>query len=212
MTAALTTLAADIRREYDAAQDAFAAAVEHAIRAGELLHEAKGQLPHGAWLPWLAEHFPASERTARGYMRLAANRQRVADLGPASLREALASLSEPRDTPADVGALLDEASALTETAIGRFKAGEPVADIAEAVTRAAALANEAARRDHRLLEALEARLAVAPTPEEVASVVSDVDAGFRRWTVFNLRSKRQLREVLALCPDADDCGREATAT
>lgn len=61
-----TTLAADVRREHEAAQAAFASAVEHAIRCGELLTQAKAQLPHGAWLPWLIEHFPASTRTAQG--------------------------------------------------------------------------------------------------------------------------------------------------
>jgi len=66
------SLAQDIRREHEAAQQAFASAVEHAVRCGELLAEAKAQVRHGAWLPWLAENFLASVRTAQGYMRLAA--------------------------------------------------------------------------------------------------------------------------------------------
>lgn len=93
------SLAQDIRREHEAASTAFTSAVEHAMRCGELLTQAKDDVPHGQWLGWLAANFPASERTARGYMTLAANRQRVADLNVGSIRAALAELSEPRDTP-----------------------------------------------------------------------------------------------------------------
>jgi len=88
------SLAQDIRREHEAAQQAFASAVEHAVRCGELLAEAKAQVRHGAWLPWLAENFPASVRTAQGYMRLAAqpDTQGLAHLG---IEGALRQLAVP---------------------------------------------------------------------------------------------------------------------
>ena len=43
--------------------------VRHAIEAGSLLLEAKEQLKHGQWLPWLRDHCIMSERTAQLYMR-----------------------------------------------------------------------------------------------------------------------------------------------
>jgi len=88
------SLTQDIRREHEAAQRAFASAVEHAVRCGELLAEAKAQIRHGEWLPWLAENFPASVRTAQGYMRLAAqpNAQALAHLG---IEGALRQLAAP---------------------------------------------------------------------------------------------------------------------
>ena len=94
----LSSLAASINAEHDAAEHAARSAVDHARRAGALLIDAKAQLPHGSWLPWLAEHCPTiSERTAQVYMQLAkANPQRVAGL---SVREALAVLSEPKEMP-----------------------------------------------------------------------------------------------------------------
>ena len=50
-----------------------------AMAVGDLLIEAKGQVPHGQWGPWLAERCPAlSDRTARHYMRLARNRETLA--------------------------------------------------------------------------------------------------------------------------------------
>ena len=113
------SLAQDIRCEHEAAQQAFASAVEHAVRCGELLAEAKAQVRHGEWLPWLAENFPASPRTAQGYMRLAAqpNAQALAHLGiegalrqlaapPAVNLDEAAELAEPRETPDPITAYI----------------------------------------------------------------------------------------------------------
>jgi len=101
-----TETVAEIGREHELPQSAFRAAIGHAIRCGELLIDAKAQVRHGEWSSWLAEHFAGSERTARGYMRLARNRQRVADMP--SIREALAELAEHREAPTDES--LDEAA------------------------------------------------------------------------------------------------------
>lgn len=75
--------------------------VEHAVRAGALLIDAKRVVDHGYWLPWLRENFGLSERSAQNFMKLsrdmatlpAANAKRVALL---PLREALASIAESR--------------------------------------------------------------------------------------------------------------------
>jgi hypothetical protein len=109
----LHLLAERIREEHSAAEVAKGAAVvaarkgiEHALVAGDLLIEAKAQIPHGHWLPWLAENCPTvSERMAQHYMRLARNRveleaekRNVSDL---SLREAVRLLDEDDDEDAD---------------------------------------------------------------------------------------------------------------
>lgn len=99
---ALPDLAQHINAEHEAAEDAARTAVAHAIRCGELLAEAKAQVEHGQWLPWLEANFKGSKRTASAYMRLAANRQRVADMS--SVREALEHLSEPK-RPATIGSM-----------------------------------------------------------------------------------------------------------
>jgi hypothetical protein len=51
--------------------DAEAAGLEHYRRAGELLLEAKEQVPYGAWTRWLSTHFALSRKTAYRYMALA---------------------------------------------------------------------------------------------------------------------------------------------
>ncbi|MFN8131162.1 MAG: DUF3102 domain-containing protein [Solirubrobacteraceae bacterium] len=96
MTVVATGLAGEIRAEHEAAQAAFGAAVGHAIRAGQLLTEAKAQVPHGEWIPWLEENFPAGKRTAQGYMRLAANAEEAQALAHLGIEGALRQLAAPR--------------------------------------------------------------------------------------------------------------------
>lgn len=51
--ASLSALAADINAEHKAAQTSAHTAVEHALRCGELLIEAKAKVAHDEWLPWI---------------------------------------------------------------------------------------------------------------------------------------------------------------
>lgn len=51
--------------------------VETAIRIGELLTEQKEAMPHGEFTPWIRESMPFTDRTARNYMKLYQNRDRL---------------------------------------------------------------------------------------------------------------------------------------
>jgi hypothetical protein len=96
----LPAIATELRQEVEAAELAWRDAVGHAIRAGELLTEAKAQVKHGEWLPWLEANFPGAPRTAQDYMRLAANAEdarRAAHLG---VKGALAELAAPAEDDA----------------------------------------------------------------------------------------------------------------
>ena len=103
----LDDLAGEIRREHQLAEQHFKAAVAHAINAGQLLIEAKRQVKHGEWLPWLEANFPGSRRTATTYMKLAENGKRVSHLP--TVREALAVLTTPKQSENDQFTLLSEA-------------------------------------------------------------------------------------------------------
>src|SRR5829696_4963916 len=97
----LGKLAERINEEHRRCETAVNAALEHALRCGELLQEAKGQVPHGSFTAWVRDRFEGSDRTAQAYMRLHRNRheldpQRVADL---SVRGALRELSTPKPQP-----------------------------------------------------------------------------------------------------------------
>jgi site-specific DNA-methyltransferase (adenine-specific) len=105
----LFELADVANREHDLCRTSAYSMVEHAMNAGQALIEAKGRVPHGEWLPWLAENFEASERTAQNYMTVAANPQRAADLDTAnlSMRGVLKRLERVlREDAPEEGALL----------------------------------------------------------------------------------------------------------
>jgi hypothetical protein len=60
----LDELAEEIIAEHRAFVRTFRKAMEHGIRAGELLTEAKGNCEHGTWLPWLSPARPLKLRAA----------------------------------------------------------------------------------------------------------------------------------------------------
>jgi N6-adenosine-specific RNA methylase IME4 len=51
--------------------------IDHAIRAGELLVEARALVNHGEWLPWVEKHCAISVRMAQNYMRIAKNKSEI---------------------------------------------------------------------------------------------------------------------------------------
>ena len=67
----LDDLAERINEEHREVESVFKTAVDHALKVGELLLEAKEAAPHGGWLPWVEANCSFSKRTAQAYMRLA---------------------------------------------------------------------------------------------------------------------------------------------
>jgi len=103
----------ELTREINSNEDTIAALREGTIAAangwmtevvlqGQRLIKAKAMLPHGHWMNWIKVHCPLiSHRTANGYMLVATNSQRVANLeGVTSLRAALALCSEEKSAHA----------------------------------------------------------------------------------------------------------------
>jgi hypothetical protein len=144
----LADLAARISAEHKAVAASLKSSLAHAMTAGDLLIEARAQLKHGQWLPWL-KSCGISERMAQRYLRLARNRtlieaksDTVSDLG---IRGALAMLTVSRESndPAAPALLADNVSdlafdwwdVLDEGARERKREREvKVAIIAEALT------------------------------------------------------------------------------
>jgi hypothetical protein len=171
----LSIIAQQLRCEVDRAEEHWQSAVEHAIRAGELLIEAKAQVEHGEWLPWLKQNFPGSGRTARNYMRLAENRQRVADLP--TVREAVALLAEPTPNSAvegeEVSERDDEHGFKGEEEITAYIWGCDI-PIPDRFVRAFVLMREVRLKD----EALEGRLWMEPDDDFLPGL-SDQDRRLR---------------------------------
>ena len=168
-------LAEEINAEHRACETAANAALTHAISAGELLTEAKGRLPHGAFGPWLAENFEGSERTGQAYMRLYQRRDEIrngaADL---SIRGALAELTAPKEltTEERPGFNLAELEARAEAALVRFESGVEGAVEAqkawEGIARDYGLSERAvsAKREKRLGWLREAAIALHALSDE----------------------------------------------
>ena len=86
------TLADKINAAHRTVEELFHGALKRAVEAGELLMEAKSQVSHGQWLPWLeANCRKVPNRTAQAYMKLAANKTNIAHLD--GVAEALKFLS-----------------------------------------------------------------------------------------------------------------------
>lgn len=134
-------------------QEAQRTAGQSIITIGKDLIEAKAMLPHGEWLPWLAEKVGYSERTAQGFMQLArkySNPQLVADLG---MRKALALLalpdpereeflSAPHTVDGEEKNVIDMTSRELERAIKERDEAKKAEEQAKADTRAAQDARE----------------------------------------------------------------------
>lgn len=100
LSAAAGDLIAEINASHEAACRSANATLDHARRAGVGLIQAKRDLAHGAWLPWLAENCPSiSRQTAQRYMRIADRWDEIEAARNASrethlpLRQALALLA-----------------------------------------------------------------------------------------------------------------------
>jgi Protein of unknown function (DUF3102) len=70
----LVDLAARIKAEHKATVDALRTAVIHAMAAGDLLLEARKQVPHGQWGQWFNDNCAMSSRSGQLYMQLAKHR------------------------------------------------------------------------------------------------------------------------------------------
>lgn len=65
------------------------------LEIGKRLNEAKAQLSHGEWLPWLRGKVKISERSAQDFMRLAKEYSKSAEIADLGAAKALALLALP---------------------------------------------------------------------------------------------------------------------
>jgi predicted transcriptional regulator len=99
----LDELAAQIDLAHRGFTESATAAVEHAIRAGELLLEARDVVPYGEWTVWLAHNVEVTAQHAQTYMRVARNAELVRRENPPSLKAAnkLLTRASVRDVRVD---------------------------------------------------------------------------------------------------------------
>lgn len=92
----LESIAAEINREHQLCYSVFRTSLEHAMRAGELLVQAKEQVSHGQWLPWVEANCEFARNTATGYMQLHSYRELLNDrpVDHLGVREAIAYIAK----------------------------------------------------------------------------------------------------------------------
>ena len=168
------------------------------LEIGKRLAEAKAQLSHGEWLPWLEEKVAFSERSAQQYMRLWKEYGKSALSADLSISKALVLLALPESeredfaagrhtvngeekTVADMTAKELE-KAIAERNAAREAAEKAAADIREAKDTALAAQEELARV-RKELEALHDR------PVEVA--VETVDASAEQIAAARAEAERE---------------------
>lgn len=168
------------------------------LEIGKRLAEAKAQLSHGEWLPWLEEKVAFSERSAQQYMRLWKEYGKSALSADLSISKALVLLALPESeredfaagrhtvngeekTVADMTAKELE-KAIAERNAAREAAEKAAADIQEAKDTALAAQEELARV-RKELEALHDR------PVEVA--VETVDASAEQIAAARAEAERE---------------------
>ena len=88
--------------------DAAKMTVDRDIRIGELLEGIRAELKHGQWLPWCKAHLPFSDKTARNYIRVFSERDRLKLESVSNLGEAYALLSGTNDAKQESATALEE--------------------------------------------------------------------------------------------------------
>jgi hypothetical protein len=98
---ALPDLAELINAAHDQAHQAARTAIEYAIECGRLLLEAKANVGHGGWLPWVEANTKVSARQSQRYMRLAAAaiEGKCDATSFLTIEGALAAIAAPREDP-----------------------------------------------------------------------------------------------------------------
>lgn len=98
----LGELAATVNDEYALMTGDMTRAVKRAIRIGELLTEAKSEVAHGEWIPWVRDNLVFNERQAQKFIRINTNQSAHLIKDARTINEAVALLAEPKEEePAD---------------------------------------------------------------------------------------------------------------
>lgn len=167
------------------------------LEIGKRLAEAKSQLSHGEWLPWLEEKVEFSERSAQQYIRLWKEYGKSATVADLGVRKALVLLALPESEREDFAAekhsvngeektvsgmtVKELEKAIAERNAAREEAEKAAADIQEAKDTALAAQEELARV-RKELEELRSR------PVEVA--VQTVDASAEQIAAARLEAEK----------------------
>jgi hypothetical protein len=187
-----TEVAREITRLHHEVLGCMKVGLEKAFRIGQLLTEQKEKLGHGHFTGWVNAALPFTDRTARNYMTLWRNQDRLKTENVSVLSEGYKLLTAPRPIPDRPVELYDTAMAklaIVNSVLGdpaREEAFPPLWEEAEASTRA-------------FLESLGGYIeeggpsTILRKCGWVTTVLLDLQNG---WAELNMRIERRLGAVL----------------
>ena len=122
----LVALAIEINALQDQVEYAQQSTVIYAVRCGAKLIEAKKQVAHGEWLPWLKDNCKVSQGYAYKYMQIANQYPELlnANFAPArsfNLKQAIELLSAPEELKTEVMARIENGEDITRQEIRELK-------------------------------------------------------------------------------------------
>ena len=133
----------------------FRQSLEKAIRIGELLSEQKAALRHGEFTAWITRNLPFTDRTARSYMRVYENRDRLKTESVSDLTTAYRLLAAPQ--PKQGGGVLeviDEALEAAKTRLEQLRdeleEADTLDDLKNIIEEARLIGNDVAEINLRL--------------------------------------------------------------
>ena len=207
--ASLGELAAAINAEHAAAERTARKAIDHARAAGDKLLQAKVQVEHGQWLPWLSANCPdVAVRTAQAYMQLSRNwgtlQAKYATVAYLPINDALKLLNAP-EPDLITGDLLPEADPATpdpatviELQQRHILALERRIDMATAAASVTALpATPGAYHDQITPQLLPASPAPAVSVASVAAMLAELPEPDRRAVLDSTAAAGDLKLVRA---------------
>lgn len=215
----LPALAKEITMLHDICQQDSRSAIERAIQVGEKLAEAKSQVSHGEWIPWVEKNLPFGRIQAAKYMRVYENRDKLPnETSSIHLAEAVSLLSEPRPKPkqepikieAELLPLEDDEPQYDGNT-GQVQCGDEDADDSDVEYRQ--------EKDHQEIDILkEAEIfkewdnTLKVLNSHVLYSISNCRSAARIFKPFFKQAIKRLREVLAnarpekICDSCDGCG------
>lgn len=140
MTTAIVSLARiaeDLNDLHEIEAQQSTSLMETWIRKGELLCNAKSQLNHGEWIPWVEDNLPFDVRQSQKYMRIYSSRKELNTNSNSHLAidEAVQMLATPKPKPETFSDLPEDDGDVVDTDFVEDESDEDVIEV-EATPRA----------------------------------------------------------------------------
>lgn len=187
----------------------FKKSVEKAIRIGQLLTEQKECLKHGEFTKWIKNNLPFTDRTARNYMRLYNNRDKLKTETVSDLTTGYELLTENRKieskTCNDIVKYINEQRKIQNNAAEKWiraerELGKKIEKIKEIARKADRISREIEKRQQKSKE-MEAMLQELPDNGFTSEIKTIIENDLKQYDNQQEEWKHQIKEWNKENPD-----------